>query len=146
MATIPTAAVIAFKNNNNKVLLVKHGAKASHLNDTYGLPGGTLENNETDIQCAFREFIEETGLQTSMDYLVEFPGNFYSAEIEKKDGSRHTYPWRVFLCTKFSGELKSSEETMPIWIDINKLGSLNLLPNVKNVILAGLNFINRQND
>jgi len=132
MAIIPTAAVIAFKDNS--VLLVRHNKGASHLTDTYGLPGGTLQKDETEIQCALREFMEETGLNTNLKDLTEFPGNFFSAEIEKKDGSRHTYPWKVFLCKNFSDVLKSNEETNPEWIDLRGLEDLNLLPNVKKVI------------
>ena len=141
MAIIPTAAVVAF--DKNSVLLVKHGAAATHLTDRYGLPGGTLESQETDRDCALREFIEETGLNTAAEDLIEFPDNFYQAEIEKKDGSRHTYPWRVFLCKKFSGTLKTSQETKPEWTNISEIDNLNLLPNVKSAITAAIKFLNK---
>lgn len=141
MAIIPTAAVITFQDQ--QVLLVRHGTKATQLTDTYGFPGGTIEPEESGIDCAFREFTEETGLLTSLENLLEFPGNTYSAKIEKKDGSRHTYPLKVFLCSKFEGKLKTSGETTPVWINTNQLDSLNLLPNVKNAVTAGLKFINK---
>lgn len=142
MATIPTAAVLTI--NKNQVLLVKHGAKAGHLTDVFGLPGGTLEPDETEIQCAFREFTEETGLSTTIENLIEFPNNFYSAEILKKDGSQHTYLWKVFLCTSFEGSLKNSDETKPVWVDIDKIDTLNLLPNVKDALFAGLKYLKLQ--
>ena len=44
----------------------------------------------------------------------------------------------VFLVKEYQSELKSSAETFPEWIDLDKVSTLNLLPNVENAIQAVL--------
>jgi len=61
---IKTAGVLVFLGNN--VLLVRHGEKAGHMNDTYGVPAGRLNLSESSIEAAVRELLEETGLRTSV--------------------------------------------------------------------------------
>jgi ADP-ribose pyrophosphatase YjhB (NUDIX family) len=48
----------------NKVLIVQ---SRGHL---WGPPKGTMEDNETDAQCAVREVMEETGLDISKESLT----------------------------------------------------------------------------
>ena len=48
----------------NKVLIVQ---SRGHL---WGPPKGTMEENETDAQCAVREVMEETGLDISKESLT----------------------------------------------------------------------------
>ena len=52
-------------------------------NGSYGIPAGHLEKGETVIQCARREFLEETGRNVSLDGIVRiitvsFPGEIPS--------------------------------------------------------------------
>lgn len=54
---ISVCGCIIMNNEKNKVLLVK-GASS----ECWGFPKGALENNETLIDCAKRETMEETGL------------------------------------------------------------------------------------
>ncbi len=133
---IPTVAVLAYKGN--KVLLVKHGEKASHLTGVYGLPGGRINDVETEKEAALREFTEETGLTIFGD-LIEIP-NRYTAEIKRKDGNTKTFSMRVYICKSFSGELKRSDETTPGWIKIEELKNYNLLPNIEKAVCDGLSF------
>ncbi|HLD06679.1 MAG TPA: NUDIX domain-containing protein [Candidatus Nanoarchaeia archaeon] len=62
---IPTVGVLVYRNG--EVLLVQHGAKASHLHGVYGLPAGKLEAGESEEEAAVRELFEETGLKTAAD-------------------------------------------------------------------------------
>jgi len=139
MKPIPTVAVLII--DGGKVLLVKHTEKAGHLTGTYGLPSGRIEKNETERKAAVRELLEETGLRTKEDNLIEFPKNFYVADLERKDGKKLKFGWRVFLCQEYKGEIKESDESIPEWIDIDKMNNYNLLPNIKNAALAGLRFL-----
>src|SRR4051812_6423175 len=119
--TVPTAAVVVI--SENKVLLVKHGPKAKHYEGVYGLPSGKVEPEETELQTAARELTEETGL-IAQGALIDFPNNFFHANIEMKDGITRSYSWKVFLSTEFSGELKASLETSPTWVNIRDLNKI----------------------
>jgi len=133
---VPTIAVLIIESN--KVLLVKHKEAAKHLTGTYGLPSGRLEKGETEKEASIRELLEETGLRTKKEDLVEFPNNLYIATLERKGGSFVKFSWKVLLCINYNGDIKESDETIPQWVEVSKLNSLNLLPNIENAVEAGL--------
>ena len=131
---IKTAGVLVFRDQD--VLLIRHGEKAGSLNNTYGLPAGRLETGESSIKAAVRELLEETGLKTTEEHLTRVPGK-YTATIERKKGVK-TFCYKTFLCNKYDGELKATEETVPEWTNLNELDKLKLLPNVKIIIFNAL--------
>lgn len=137
MKSILSAHVLIFKAN--KVLLVKHGQGAGHLTGVYGIPGGRLDEKETFENAATREFFEETGLIVKKKDLQKFAKNEFTADIKRKDGNIKRYTMTVFFALNFSGSLKKSSETEPQWIKISELDYYNLLPNVKNAVLAAKN-------
>lgn len=61
---IKTTGVLVF--NKNRVLLVCHKKGSGHLNNTYGLPAGHINLDETYIEAASRELMEETGLSEKL--------------------------------------------------------------------------------
>jgi mutator protein MutT len=140
---IATVGILVFRNKNKEVLLVKHGEKAGHLTDSYGLPAGRIELNEKEIEAAKRELEEETGLKTSTSDLLELSYEFNIAEIKRKDGSMFC-SWKVFICKSFSGELKSSEETTPEWVRIEELSKFWLIGNVDLAVKEGLKYLNNE--
>ncbi|HET9947022.1 MAG TPA: NUDIX hydrolase [Patescibacteria group bacterium] len=125
------AGIIVFKNDT--VLLVRHKENASHLTGLYGIPAGTIASGESEQQTAVRELREETGLLTSEDDLVEYPENFYIADIERKEGMRKC-SLRVFICHNYEGDIESLNETVPEWISLSDLTSYPLLPNVQQMV------------
>jgi len=131
---IRTAGVLALQNR--KVLLVRHGKKAQHLNGTYGIPAGRIQSNESVIDAAIREFNEESGLTTSSEYLTKLPTT-YATEIKRKDGVEE-FSFEVFLCRKYEGELKSTNEAIPEWVSTEDLEGLKLLPNIEAIIMEAL--------
>lgn len=139
MITIPTIGVVALQDN--KVLLVRSGDASGHITGTYGLPSGRVDEGETEIKAAVREFSEETGLVANIGDLTEFKNNTFTAEIPRKDGTIKRMFWRVYFAKNFSGELVSTDETTPEWILIEELDNYNLLPNVKNAIMNCLDDI-----
>lgn len=136
---IPAVAILVFKDEY--VLLVRHKEKAGHLTGVYGLPAGRIEKNESELKAAKRELEEETGIKTTLKDFIEFPNNIYTGAFKRKDGSTMLSSMRVFICKNFSGELRSTEEAEPELIEISKVGQYQLLPNVEEAILDGLNFI-----
>lgn len=139
MEIIPSTGVVVL-NTSGQVLLVEHMSSAGHITGTFGLPAGRIEENESAQQAAFRELQEETGLTTEMNHLIKLPKE-YEAKIKRKDGTTKLFPFTVFVCNIFQGELKESEETKPQWIGVDKLDRLNLLPNVKEAIHESIQFI-----
>lgn len=131
MKIVKTVAVVAFQSAT--VLLVKHLAKSDHINGVYGLPAGRNKEGESDIMAAERELGEETGRKTTINNLIFLP-TIYEADIPRKNDVPLRMTMKVFYCSKHGGELKESSETKPEWVEISKLSSINLLPNVLNAI------------
>jgi len=46
--------------------LLQHRAPWVHNGDTWGIPGGARDSHESTIEGAFREAIEETGIDTEL--------------------------------------------------------------------------------
>jgi 8-oxo-dGTP diphosphatase len=46
--------------------LLQHRAPWVHNGDTWGIPGGARDSHESTIEGAFREAVEETGIDTSL--------------------------------------------------------------------------------
>jgi 8-oxo-dGTP pyrophosphatase MutT (NUDIX family) len=53
-------------------LIGKRGKAAKRAPGVWALPGGMREDDETVIECARREVLEETGLEISMSILDDF--------------------------------------------------------------------------
>jgi ADP-ribose pyrophosphatase YjhB (NUDIX family) len=134
-AILTTGAVIF--NGDNQVLLVRHTQKASHLTDTYGIPAGRPDHEESLVNCCIREVKEETGLILQADELSRFPYVFYS-EVERKD-NKDTYCIVAFITEKYTGKLQQLHETEPLWVDIDSLQSINLLGNLEQMIKEAYN-------
>ena len=47
-------------------ILLQHRAPWVHNGDTWGIPGGARDSHETTIEGAFREAVEETGIDTDL--------------------------------------------------------------------------------
>ena len=47
-------------------ILLQHRAPWVHNGDTWGIPGGARDSHETTIEGAFREAVEETGIDTTL--------------------------------------------------------------------------------
>lgn len=108
--------------NNNKILL-GHRTKTSkdtggiYEPDSWTLPGGKQEYNETTIETGIREVKEETNLQVK-DLRV-----FYVSDDISTD--RH-YVTIDYITNNYDGELKTMEPEKIDkweWFDINNLPS-----------------------
>jgi len=57
------AGVLIFRHNQ---ILLQHRAPWVHNGDTWGIPGGARDSHESTIEGAFREAVEETGVDTTL--------------------------------------------------------------------------------
>ncbi len=82
---------------------------------TLVFPGGFMRWKEQTVQTAQREGKEETGLDLRIGEIV----GYYSSPTDRFDGmSTLTL---VYLADVISGELRSSIEGCPCWLDENEL-------------------------
>lgn len=138
---IHTVGIVAF--NNDKVLLVKHGKAARHITGVYGLPGGRIDGNETLLEAATREFLEETGLVPQKGTMMQI-STIFEADIPRKSGETLSTYWNVFVVKNFSGVLLETEETTPEWVEINMVKKIEkLLPNTEEAIQEGLKLLKK---
>lgn len=78
-------------------------------------PGGHVEPNEAFTDSVIREVWEETGLK------IEDPRLCGVKQFPTKSGAR--YVVFFYKATKFSGELKSSDEGEVFWVPRSKLSN-----------------------
>lgn len=118
---------------DNKVLLGKRHSdpkKADselHGEDTWTMPGGKLHFQEELEDAAFREVLEETGIETNKEKL-----KIISVTNDRiKDAHFVTIG---FLCQDFKGETKVMEPDEIIewkWFDLDNLPSSIFFPSEK---------------
>lgn len=96
---IPRVGIGVVVLKENLILLGRR--KGVHGAGDWAFPGGHLEFCETPEQCAYRELIEETGIEARSIY----PGPWTNDVFEEK---KHYITLFMFV-TKFSGEPKVLE-------------------------------------
>lgn len=101
---VVAVACVLILDEDNRLLLQRRTD-----NGLWGYPGGSLELGESFEQCARREVLEETGLEclemelfttnsgAHMHHFYPNGDEMYAAEV-------------VYLCRKFTGELRVQEE------------------------------------
>ncbi len=123
--------------NDNKILLMYRN-KYNH--EYYSLVGGGIELNETPIEALYREVYEETNLKIDQARLVidENAGEIYGHHL-------------IFLCRYVEGQLKLREDSIefelnekgenvfkPVWVSIDQLDTVNLLPKELKITLISM--------
>jgi len=124
--------VMIFKDN--KVLLGKRNddaQKASsdlHGEGTWTMPGGKLDFQETLINGAYREVLEETSIKINKDKLKVI-------SVADEIVPDNHYVTVGFLCQDFEGEPKTMEPeeiTEWKWYDLNNLPDNVFFPQRQN--------------
>ena len=109
-------AVRTFLIQDNKVVVIKYITGINK--EFYELPGGKLEDNETSLEAAIREFKEETNLEIhnpkyAGNLLVEYPDLIYDLDI--------------YLADEYTGKLANTKECQVSFQDIHELLKNNKL-------------------
>lgn len=89
-------------------------------------PGGHVEKEESFVAAVIREVFEETGL------TVEDPVLCGTKQFQDKNDAR--YVVLFYKASRFSGELKSSQEGEVFWIDRQKLTDYPLAPDMEAMV------------
>ena len=66
------AGILIFRESisGGREIFLQHRAPWVHNGDTWGIPGGARDSHESTIEGAFREAVEETGIDTSLLTVV----------------------------------------------------------------------------
>lgn len=120
---MPAAAVIIIDGNGR--ILMQHRSD----NNTWGLPGGSMEMGETFEETARREVLEETGLEVrDLQLFCLHSGS--EAFYEYPNGHQVYVAATIYTTTSFSGEIKLdlSESLNVKWFHLQEIPqSLNPL-------------------
>lgn len=101
---IMTSACVLIMNEKNQLLL-------QHRTDNgyWSYPGGSLEPGESFEECARREALEETGLTClELDFFATSSGE--QMHYVYPNGDEVYIAEIVFLCRKYTGELRVQKE------------------------------------
>ena len=89
-------------------------------------PGGHVEPGESFVASVIREVYEETGL------TIEDPMLCGTKQFQTEENAR--YVVFFFKATRFSGELKSSDEGEVFWINRTELSNYPLAPDMEAMV------------
>ncbi|RAI82670.1 NUDIX domain-containing protein [Macrococcoides goetzii] len=112
---IPSVYAVILNNAKEKVLTVRNGK--GH----YFLPGGGIENNESDQECLERELLEETGYSVSIgNYIGNAKQYLMSSKNEPilNDGNFYI----CILLEKINNQ--SEEDHEVVWLKIDEFEHL----------------------
>lgn len=105
-------------------ILLQHRAPWVHNGDTWGIPGGARDSHESTIEAAFREAVEETGIETDLlTPLHTFTDN------------HGDWKYETVIAQAADGLIahEVNDESQEVrWVEISKVDQLNLHPSFKN--------------
>lgn len=124
---LPRTIIFIFKND--QLLLLKYSGRGDELSeekvnrkDIYNPPGGHIEPEEDIIESAKREAIEETGIQLLKPKVkgVIHVTNFAGKNV------------MLFIVVGTTDEepAKETPEGFPQWVDLDKIQTLPLYPDL----------------
>ena len=105
-------------------ILLQHRAPWVHNGDTWGIPGGARDSHESTIDAAFREAVEETGIDTDLlTPLHTFTDN------------HGDWKYETVIAQAADGLIahEVNDESQEVrWVEISKVDQLNLHPSFRN--------------
>lgn len=111
MTTQNATLLYVVKNDNILLIFKKKGLGAGKWNG----PGGKIKDNETPMEAAVREIIEETGISPTntkkCGELEFFWGNNPTAFIKA----------HIFISSDCAGTLMETDEALPKWFKISEI-------------------------
>lgn len=117
-STVLTNLCLVEDPTNGKVVLQYRSPERYKKWSGYAFPGGHIEDGESLVESVIREVYEETGLTIADPKLVAVK------DWSLDDGGR--YIVFCYKATRFSGQLRSSEEGEVSWVEKDQLEKLDL--------------------
>ena len=117
-STVLTNLCLVEDPTNGKVVLQYRSPERYKKWSGYAFPGGHIEEGESLAESVIREVYEETGLTIADPKLVAVK------DWSLDDGGR--YIVFCYKATKFTGQLRSSEEGEVSWVKKDQLEKLDL--------------------
>lgn len=117
-STVLTNLCLVEDPTNGKVVLQYRSPERYKKWSGYAFPGGHIEEGESLVESVIREVYEETGLTIADPKLVAVK------DWSLDEGGR--YIVFCYKATKFSGQLRSSEEGEVSWVEKDQLDQLDL--------------------
>jgi mutator protein MutT len=118
MAIKESVLVYLVKNRNVCLGMKKKGYSMGKWNGF----GGKVEIGESKNEAAIREVKEEAGVKIQIKDLIK-KASFYYHEMPED------WTVEIYVCSKWSGEIKESDEMRPEWFEISKLPLLQMWEN-----------------
>lgn len=103
-------AVRTFVIKDKKVLAIKYLTEKNK--DFYDIPGGKIENKETNFDASIRACLEETGIKIINQKYI---GNLVIEYPEK------IFDFDVMICSKYEGNPNIFDDNESMWIKIEDL-------------------------
>ena len=116
-STILTNLCLIEDTSTNKVVLQYRSPERYKKWSGYAFPGGHIEEGESIAESVIREVYEETGLTITAPKLVAVK------DWKPDEGGR--YIVFCYKATRFSGQLRSSEEGEVSWVEKDQLEKLD---------------------
>lgn len=117
-STVLTNLCLVEDPTNGKVVLQYRSPERYKKWSGYAFPGGHIEEGESLVESVIREVYEETGLTIADPKLVAVK------DWSLDEGGR--YIVFCYKATRFSGQLRSSEEGEVSWVEKDQLEKLDL--------------------
>ena len=104
-------AVRVFAFKDNKVACIKY----KNINkDYFDIPGGKIEDGETEIQTCIREFKEETGMDINDLKCIGNVEIIYPGKNKK-------FVMKTYIANKVNGNPLDLDDNYAYWLPINEL-------------------------
>jgi 8-oxo-dGTP diphosphatase len=117
---------------NEKILTMQYNYGGQ---DVYNLPGGNLEFGEHLSDALAREMVEEMGIKVSVGELI-LVGEVHNVE-QKKQTFHFIFVGKIIEGKPILNPKETSANTIK-WLNISKLSSVNLYPNVSEKLIEYL--------
>lgn len=108
--------------NNGRVLVEKS------LGGFYGFPKGHIEDGESEVECAYRETLEETGIHCEIDSSKEFKISYFVHDSILKDVV-------YFIAHSLNDDIfvQEGEVDSAFWVSIDEVRDILTFDNLKEL-------------
>jgi len=118
-------AVVGILRNANGEILIAERRQDQFMGGFWELPGGKIEEGESNEESLARELKEELGVEISTPNLMHTMCHQYPEKTVKL--------W-IYTIDHFDGEAKGAEGQNIVWCPTQRLNDFNLLPTMKAII------------